>query len=78
MRNVLAPLLSGGCVICCGGLDPLVFWDTLSAHRVTWYHASPSVHHAILMEAANRSARCYDVAALCALTIAIKPPSDTE
>jgi acyl-coenzyme A synthetase/AMP-(fatty) acid ligase len=54
VRNVLAPLLSGGSVICCGGFDPLLFWDTLVVHKVTWYYASPTMHHAILSEAANR------------------------
>jgi acyl-CoA synthetase (AMP-forming)/AMP-acid ligase II len=54
VRNVLAPLLAGGSVVCCGGFDPLLFWDTLTAHRVTWYYASPAMHQAILQEAANR------------------------
>ena len=54
MRNVFSPLLSGGSIIACGGFDPLLFWDTLVAHRVTWYYASPTMHHAILNEAANR------------------------
>ena len=26
MRNVLSPVLSGGCVITCSGFDPLLFW----------------------------------------------------
>ena len=54
VRNVFSPLLSGGSIIACGGFDPLLFWDTLVAHRVTWYYASPTMHHAILNEAANR------------------------
>ena len=58
MRNVFSPLLSGGSVIACGGFDPLLFWDTLVAHRVTWYYASPTMHHAVLNEAANRYAVC--------------------
>ena len=28
MRNVLSPVLSGGCVITCSGFDPLLFWYT--------------------------------------------------
>jgi acyl-CoA synthetase (AMP-forming)/AMP-acid ligase II len=31
MRNILSPILSGGCVITCSGFDPLLFWDVLSA-----------------------------------------------
>jgi acyl-CoA synthetase (AMP-forming)/AMP-acid ligase II len=30
MRNILSPILSGGCVITCAGFDPLLFWDVLS------------------------------------------------
>ena len=53
VRNVLAPLLAGGCVICCGGFNPLLFWDTLCVHQMTRYYASPTMHHAILNETAN-------------------------
>ena len=35
MRNVLSPVLSGGCVVTCSGFDPLLFWDVLSAPSVT-------------------------------------------
>ena len=66
-RNILSPLLSGGAVITCSGFDPLLFWDVLfsssdpsladAKHRipkVTWYYAAPTMHHAILNEAAMR------------------------
>jgi acyl-CoA synthetase (AMP-forming)/AMP-acid ligase II/acetyltransferase-like isoleucine patch superfamily enzyme/acyl carrier protein len=57
MRNILSPILSGGCVIACSGFDPLLFWDVLySRQKVTWYYAAPTMHHALLMEAANRLA----------------------
>lgn len=58
MRNVFSPLLSGGSLIACGGFDALLFWDTLVAHKVTWYYASPTMHHAVLNEAANRYVHC--------------------
>jgi acyl-CoA synthetase (AMP-forming)/AMP-acid ligase II len=29
VRNILSPILSGGCVITCNGFDPLLFWDIL-------------------------------------------------
>lgn len=56
MRNILSPILSGGCVIACRGFDPLLFWDVLySGQRVTWYYAAPTMHHALLQEAQRRS-----------------------
>ena len=54
MRNILSPILSGGSVIACSSFDPVFFWDINSGQRVSWYYASPTMHHAILMEAANR------------------------
>ena len=55
MRNVLSPILSGGCVVTCSSFDPVLFWDVLySGQKATWYYAAPTMHHALLMEAANR------------------------
>ena len=55
MRNVLAPILSGGAVITCSGFDPTLFWDIMySAQRVTWYYAAPTMHQGLLQESANR------------------------
>lgn len=54
VRNIFSPVLSGGAVVCCGGFDPFLFWDVLTAQRVTWYYAAPTMHHAILQEAAKR------------------------
>ena len=55
MRNVLSPILSGGCVITCSGFDPFLFWNIVySSQRVTWYYASPTMHHALLQESQNR------------------------
>jgi acyl-CoA synthetase (AMP-forming)/AMP-acid ligase II len=31
MRNILSPVLSGGCVITCAGFDPVLFWEILIA-----------------------------------------------
>ena len=56
MRNILSPILSGGSVIACSSFDPILFWDILEkGQRVSWYYAAPTMHHALLMEAANRS-----------------------
>ena len=79
VRNLFAPILSGGSVISCSGFDPLIFWDLLyksaaaadvintedgvgmdidssicASRQITWYYASPTMHHAILMEAEIR------------------------
>ena len=80
VRNLFAPILSGGSVISCNGFDPLIFWDLLytsataaditiatddgvgmdidtpmyASRPITWYYASPTMHHAILMEAEIR------------------------
>ena len=54
MRNILSPILSGGSVICCSGFDPVLFWDVLYEHRVTWYYAAPTMHHAILQQVESR------------------------
>ena len=36
MRNLLAPLLSGGASIVCNGFDPILFWDTLEVFPFSW------------------------------------------
>ena len=56
MRNVLAPILSGGTLIACSGFDALLFWDIMNVQRVTWYYAAPTMHHAILLQAEQRRA----------------------
>jgi len=54
MRNLLAPLLSGGASIVCNGFDPVIFWDILESYQVTWYYAAPTMHHSLLQESALR------------------------
>lgn len=54
VRNLLAPIMAGGTVICCGSFDACLFWDVLETQRVTWYYAAPTMHHAILLEASRR------------------------
>ena len=48
LRQVVAPLLSGGCVICAECFDPFLFWELLAEARFTWYYAAPTMHHVIL------------------------------
>ncbi|KAI0008081.1 hypothetical protein F4779DRAFT_642220 [Xylariaceae sp. FL0662B] len=54
IRNIFAPIFSGGSTICCQGFDPNLFWDVTESMQPTWYYASPSMHSVILAEAANR------------------------
>jgi acyl-CoA synthetase (AMP-forming)/AMP-acid ligase II/acyl carrier protein len=61
VRNLFAPVLSGGSTILCPAFDPNSFWDILQDGRGTWYYASPSMHMSILAEGGMRPealARC--------------------
>ena len=48
VRQVFAPILSAGSVICCPAFDPTVFWNLLVEGRFTWYYAAPTMHQIIL------------------------------
>jgi acyl-coenzyme A synthetase/AMP-(fatty) acid ligase len=48
VRQVFAPVVSGGSVICCPSFDPQVFWSLLQNKAFTWYYAAPTMHHMIL------------------------------
>ncbi|KAF7353576.1 Peroxisomal-coenzyme a synthetase [Mycena sanguinolenta] len=48
VRNLLAPMFSGGSAIMCAGFDPIAFWSLSQLLRATWYYAAPTIHHAIL------------------------------
>ncbi|KAN0101457.1 acetyl-CoA synthetase-like protein [Hyaloscypha variabilis] len=54
VRNLFAPVLSGGSTILCSAFDPNLFWDLLEDGHGTWYYASPSMHISILAEGRNR------------------------
>jgi acyl-CoA synthetase (AMP-forming)/AMP-acid ligase II/acetyltransferase-like isoleucine patch superfamily enzyme/acyl carrier protein len=54
VRNLFAPIFSGGSVICCAGFDANLFWDCVEDHSPTWYYASPSMHQCILEAAEDR------------------------
>lgn len=62
VRNLLAPLLTGGSVILCIAFDSNLFWDILqtSPCPVTWYYAVPTMHSAILQIKENRRASGND------------------
>jgi acyl-CoA synthetase (AMP-forming)/AMP-acid ligase II/acyl carrier protein len=54
VRNLFAPVFSGGSTILCPAFDPNQFWDILEGGSGTWYYASPSMHMSILAEASLR------------------------
>ncbi|KAI0103868.1 hypothetical protein GGR51DRAFT_523727 [Nemania sp. FL0031] len=54
IRNLFAPLFSGGSTICCPSFDPNLFWDLVEDVQPTWYYASPTMHSLILDEVTRR------------------------
>lgn len=54
VRNVFAPIFSGGSTVCCAAFDPNLFWDVVDDVQPTWYYASPSMHSVILAQASER------------------------
>lgn len=54
LRNLFAPILSGGSTILCRAFDPNLFWDIVEADGPTWYNATPSMHLMILAEVDER------------------------
>jgi acyl-coenzyme A synthetase/AMP-(fatty) acid ligase len=43
IRNLFAPIMSGGSIICCSAFDANLFWDCVEDYAPTWYYASPSM-----------------------------------
>ncbi|OZJ05493.1 hypothetical protein BZG36_01888 [Bifiguratus adelaidae] len=56
VRNLFAPIFTGGGVLLSRGFDAAVFWDIVEAQDATlvWYYAVPTMHHAILQEGRQR------------------------
>ncbi|EWG44724.1 hypothetical protein FVEG_05723 [Fusarium verticillioides 7600] len=54
VRNIFAPIISGGSTVCCPSFDANLFWDVAETIQPTWYYASPSMHSIIIAEAAAR------------------------
>ncbi|WFD27979.1 putative NRPS-like protein biosynthetic cluster [Malassezia nana] len=48
LRNLWAPVLSGGSTILCSGFDANAWWTLATQLGATWYYAAPTMHHAIL------------------------------
>ncbi|RMY10562.1 hypothetical protein D0868_03634 [Hortaea werneckii] len=54
IRNLFAPIMSGGSVICCSAFDANQFLDCVEDYAPTWYYASPTMHQCILEAAVER------------------------
>ncbi|CAD6886851.1 unnamed protein product [Tilletia laevis] len=48
VRNLWAPMFSGGSAIMCAGFDANAWWQLAKDLGATWYYAAPTMHHAIL------------------------------
>jgi hypothetical protein len=72
VRNLFAPVLSGGSTILCPAFDPNLFWDILQDGYGTWYYASPSMHMSILAEGSLRS----DAVSRCKLRLVCNAAGD--
>ena len=48
LRNLVAPLLSGGSTIVCPLFEPALFWRVIEEQRPTWYYAGPTIHAVVL------------------------------
>jgi acyl-CoA synthetase (AMP-forming)/AMP-acid ligase II len=57
VASMLAPLASGGSVVCPPGFDALRFWGWVDEFRPTWYSAVPAIHQLLL----SRADRYMDV-----------------
>ena len=51
IRNIFAPLLSGGSILCMSAIDPKQFWKLIKSKGCTWYYAAPTIHMSIIEEA---------------------------
>jgi acyl-CoA synthetase (AMP-forming)/AMP-acid ligase II len=67
VRQVLAPVFSGGCVVCCPSFDPSAFWSLLGDGAFNWYYAAPTMHQMILQ--AGRSDGWIGDDGTCALRL---------
>jgi amino acid adenylation domain-containing protein len=54
ISGLLTSLAAGSTVVCTSGFDPASFFGWLNEFRPTWYTAVPTIHRALLSEAARR------------------------
>ncbi|KAL5358955.1 hypothetical protein BJX96DRAFT_173917 [Aspergillus floccosus] len=50
VRNLFAPVIAGGSVVCCKTFDAHLFWQVVDMHEPTWCYATPTMHQLILDE----------------------------
>ena len=55
VASTLATFWSAGTVVLPDRFNPLSFWRTISAHKVTWYTAVPTIHQMLLGRAEKAS-----------------------
>ncbi|KAH6691405.1 peroxisomal-coenzyme A synthetase [Plectosphaerella plurivora] len=65
VRNIFAPVFSGGATVCCAAFDPTLFWDVIETIRPTWYYASPSMHSLILAGARPEALAASRIRLVC-------------
>lgn len=61
VRNLFAPMMSGGSAVMCSGFDPISFWNLSAEFKATWYYAAPTIHHAILASQVDSGVRLQDI-----------------
>ncbi|KAL0579004.1 hypothetical protein V5O48_002999 [Marasmius crinis-equi] len=61
VRNLMAPVFSGGSTIVCAGFDPIAFWTVAADLGATWYYAAPTIHHAILSSQPDHISATEDI-----------------
>lgn len=59
VRNLLAPMLSGGSVVMCAGFDPIAFWNLAAQLKVTWYVCASFPSPVVLVDC-TQVLRCAD------------------
>lgn len=65
VRNLLAPILSGGATIPCKAFDAAQFWELAEDNGATWYYAAPTMHHMILEEGKSRRENSHNIRMIC-------------
>ena len=53
LRNVIAPIMSGGTTVAMPFFDVDNFWEVLSSKKCTWYYGAPTMHMLITKSAEN-------------------------
>ena len=51
LRNVIAPIISGGTTVAMPFFDVDNFWEVLAAKKCTWYYGAPTMHMIIVKSA---------------------------